>query len=180
MVLAGGCSRPEQARPDTAHVTVEGGGALPAALAGRWISRQDGWELDIEPDSRIASAVISLGRVRVVPGRTTTAPTRGETQAVFTPGPWMAYYVPGTRELTVKIVMDHVRIEMAGSILEGSSTDVFTGPVAPTNDTWQTQWTTFTRYTARTPDNVSHNLSSDPLNGEIRPLVFDRVVTSLP
>ncbi|MBN1510653.1 MAG: hypothetical protein JXB13_01435, partial [Phycisphaerae bacterium] len=84
-------------------VSIEGGGRFPAVLAGRWKSDQHGWDFAFEPDGRISSAVISLGRVTVVPGRTSTVPTQSGDQAVFTPGPWTVHYEPDTRMLTVKI-----------------------------------------------------------------------------
>jgi hypothetical protein len=171
-IVLGGCSRP---LTGSVKVVVEDGGEFPRFLVGRWRAAQYGWEFEFGPDGRISSAVISLGRVRVVPGQTTTMPTRSGDQAVFTPGSWTVLYAPSTKELTVKITMDHVRVEMAGNIVEGSSTDTFVGPVAPTGRTWQTQWTTFTRYVAHTPDNASFNLSTDPTRGETKPLIFERM-----
>jgi len=174
VILIGGCNRPLADQADTVSVAVEGGGEFPRFLAGRWQAQQHGWEFQIEPDGRISSAIISLGRVRVVPGQTTTRPTRSGNQAVFTPGRWLVHYAPSTGELTVRITMDHVRIEMAGNIVEGSSTDTFVGPVAPTGRTWQTQWTTFTRYTGRSPEKAAFDLSTDPTYGETKLLTFEK------
>jgi hypothetical protein len=79
----------------------------------------------------------------------------------------------------VEIIMNHVRVEMGGNILEGSSTDTFVGPVAASNRTWQVQWTTFTRYVAHTPDGASVSLSTDPLYGETKSLTFERTNDSV-
>jgi hypothetical protein len=116
MPVVGGCHRPQQDRAETVRVMVEGGGAFPNSLAGRWRARQHGWEFQIEPDGRISSATLSLGRVHVVPGQTTTMPTKSGHQAVFTPGLWTVHYAPDTRELTIRVTMKHVRVEMAGNI----------------------------------------------------------------
>ncbi|MCL5279829.1 MAG: hypothetical protein M1376_07995 [Planctomycetes bacterium] len=172
--LTGGCSRPLQEPADDTTVIVEGGGPFPRSLAGRWQASQHGWEFELTPDGRIASAILSLGRVRIVPGKTTTMPTRGGHQAVFTPGPWTVHYLPGTRELTVEIIMNHVRMEMGGTTLEGSCTDTFVGPVAASKRAWQVQWTTFTRYLAHTPDGAVVNLSTDPTYGETKSLTFEK------
>ncbi len=173
-VLIGGCSRSLQKPASDVKVIVEGGGKFPSSLAGRWQASQHGWEFEFKPDGRIASAILSLGRVRVVPGRTTTTPTKSGHQAVFTPGPWTVHYIPRTRELTIEIIMNHVRVEMGGNTLEGSSTDTFVGPVDPSNRSWQVQWTTFTRYLAHTPDGASINLSTDPTYGETKSLTFEK------
>ncbi len=171
---AGGCGRPASTRVDPMVVTTEDGSAFPASLAGRWKASQHGWEFVIEPDGRIASAILSQGRVKVLPGQTTTVPTRTGEQAVFTPGPWVVHYDAGTRILTVKIAMDHLRVPMGVNVLEGSSTDVFSGPVSASTDTWQVQWTAFTRYTAHTDENQSVDLSTDKTYGETQSLVFTK------
>ncbi len=176
LTVLAGCRQPLEQPSRSVTVIVEGGGVFPPSLAGRWQADQHGWEFVVEPDGRISAAVISLGRVRVVPGRTTTVPTTSGGQAVFTPGDWTIHYIPATRELTVKIAMAHVRVEMGGNIVEGSSTDVFEGPVAPAGDTWQVQWTMFTKYAGRTPGGASRDLSTDPVYGETKSLTFTRVV----
>jgi hypothetical protein len=174
VALMGGCSRPLHEPASDVKVIVEGGGPFPRSLAGRWQASQHGWEFEFAPDGRISSAILSLGRVRVVPGKTTTMPTRSGDQALFTPGPWTVHYIPSTRELTVEIIMNHVRVEMGGNVLEGSSTDTFVGPLDAPNRTWQAQWTTFTRYLAHTPDGASVNLSTDPIYGETKSLTFEK------
>ena len=174
-LLLTGCRQPAGERAGLVNVVVEGGGGFPESLAGRWRASQHGWELVFELDGRLSSAVIGLGQVRVVPGRTTTVRTKTSEPAVFTPGEWTVHYVPATRALTVKITMAHVRVQMAGNLLEGSSTDVFAGPVSPAADSWQTQWTTFTNYQARAPDKTAFDLSTDPVYGEVQPLTFTKL-----
>ncbi|MGE5297163.1 MAG: hypothetical protein ACM3VT_20250 [Solirubrobacterales bacterium] len=173
-MTAGGCGDAQNKRTQSAAVTAKSRSAFPAALAGRWRSDRHGWEFVIEPDGRISSAVISLGRVTVLAGQTTTAATKEGGQATFTPGPWTVDYDAATQMLVVKIVMTHVRVPMGPSILEGSSTDVFTGPVAPTSDTWQAQWTAFTDYKAQTGENKSIDLSTDKTYGDAQTLVFTK------
>jgi hypothetical protein len=180
LLLLTGCNRPVDDPAVGVKAVVESTQELPDFLAGRWTADQHGWELVFERDGHISSAVVSLGRVRIVPGRTTTMPTRGGSEAVFTPGPWLVHYESDTRVLTVKITLDHVRLEMAGNILEGSSTDVFAGPISPAGDTWQAQWTTFTHYTAHTPESTSFDLSTDPVYGETKPLVFQKTTGPQP
>lgn len=174
-LLACGCHRALDNQGRSVDVTVEGSKGLPAALAGRWKADTDGWELAFAPDGGIESAMISLGRVRVIPGQTTTMPARGGGQGVFTPGRWTVHYAPSSGQLAVRLVMDHVRVEMAGNVIEGSSTDVFAGPVDLAAGTWQTQWTTFTRYTGRAPGKLPFDLSTDPTYGETKPLTFRKV-----
>jgi len=176
----GGCSRPVSRPAGAVDVMVEGPGAFPTTLAGRWQASRDGWELELEPDGQIAAAIVSLGRVRVIPGKTTTVPTVSGHEGVFTPGPWTVHYTPETRELTVRITLSHVRVEMAGNILEGSSTDTFVGPVDLVAGTWQTQWTTFTRYVAQTPDHQLIDLSTDPNCGETQSLTFRKAPARQP
>jgi hypothetical protein len=168
----GGCNRHLN---DGVKVVVEGQQEFPASLAGRWKADRQGWEFVFEPDGRISSAVIAFGRVSVVPGRTTTTPTRTGAQATFTPGPWTVYYEPATQELTLRIVMDHVRVPMGENVVEGSSTDVLSGPISSETGVWQVQWTTYTRYTAKAGEGPAADLSTDSTYGETQPLTFTRI-----
>jgi hypothetical protein len=174
-LVAGGCHKPLDRQAAGVDVVVEGNKTFPGDIAGRWKADEDGWEFVFSPDGRILSAAISLGRVRVIPGQITTVPTRSGDQAVFTPGPWTVDYAPDSNQLTVKIAMSHVRVEMAGNTIEGSSTDIFAGGIHPAEGTWRTLWTTFTKYTGHTPDKPSFDLSTDPTYGETKPLTFRKV-----
>ena len=173
-LAVGGCGRSAGTRVDPVQVTTENGSVFPASLAGRWKASEHGWEFVIGPDGRIASAILSQGRVQVLPGQTTTVATKTGEPAVFTPGPWAVHYEPATRLLTVKITMDHVRVPMGVNLVEGSSTDIFSGFVSPAGDTWQVQWTAFTQYTARLADGNSVDLSTDKTYGETMSLVFTK------
>ena len=179
ILLMVGCHRPLGNRPESVSVMVEGDGEFPGWIAGQWQAERHGWEFVFEPSGRISSAVISLGRVPVVPGQTTTRPTRGGGQGVFTPGPWTVHYDPQAKELAVKITMEHVRVQMNDNVLEGSSTDLFTGPIS-TDGVWEAQWTSFTRYTAQTAEQPSFDLSSDQTYGQTESLVFQKVVAPAP
>lgn len=172
VLMPTGCHRSLNTGAEAVTVVIEGGGRFPASLAGRWKADQHGWEILFTESGSIASAVISMGRVPVRPGQKATVPTRSGGQGVFDPGLWTVHYAPSTKQLTVRIVMDYVRVEMGGNTLEGKSTDVFAGTVSGAEGTWQAQWTTFTNYTATTPENVSFQLSTDPLYGEAKPLTF--------
>ena len=173
--LAGGCRGGLDGTSDDVKVVIEGGGPFPEALRGRWQADRDGWQLVFAADGRLSAAVISMGRVEVRPGARTTVPTRSGGQGVFDPGLWTVYYTPATQELTVNISMDYVRVEMGENTLEGKSTDIFAGKVAPAEGLWQAEWTTFTDYTARTPQGHSFKLATDATYGESKLLTFRKV-----
>jgi len=168
---------PPNARGEEAvKVIVEGGGQFPESLVGTWRAPDEGWEFVFEPNGTISSAVISLGRVRIKPGQTTTVPTITGGQGVFKAGQWSVHYVPVTRELTVKIVLESLRIEMGDNILEGKSTDVFVGTVSQTADAWQTEKTSFPQYTAHTAEHPTFELSADPVYGDVETITFEKVL----
>lgn len=175
-LVLGGCAGSEGKSQGAESVTsvTEDGSPFPVSLAGRWVSDQQGWELVLTPDGRVASAIIGFGRVRIVPGQTATVPTQAGGQAVFTPGRWVVHYDPAARMLTVKIAMDHVQVPMGVNTLEGSSTDAFTGLVSQNMDTWQADWTAFTDYKARTKEGKSVDLGTDDTHGQTQRLVFTK------
>jgi hypothetical protein len=174
IIASAGCRSPETGSGDSVQVIIEGSRAWPASLVGRWKADQHGWEIVFDSAGRITSAVLSLGRVEVTPGHRTTVPTRGG-QGVFEPGPWTVHYVSATSQLTVKLVMDHIRVEMADNVLEGRSIDTFSGTVSESDGIWQTQWTAFTRYHVHAAQDGDVELSTDPMYGEARPLTFQKV-----
>lgn len=174
MAALPGCQNPsaQPQRQQTVHV--EGGSAFPPSLAGAWKADRDGWEMVIEPDGHISSTVISLGRVRVTPGKSETLATVEGGEGLFEPGEWTVHFDPGTGNLTVKIVMSHVRVGMAEAVLEGASTDTFTGPISPADSIWQVQWTNFSDYFLQMPDGSVSELATDATVGETNPLTFER------
>lgn len=174
-LLLAGCRSPKGGVGADVQVVVEGGGAFPAALAGRWQADRHGWEFVFGTDGRITSAVLSLGRVEVTPGARTTVPTRGGGQGTFDPGTWLVHYEPATQQLTVKIVMDYVHIEMAGNVLEGRSIDTFSGPILAADGLWQVQWAAFTQYQVRTAQGDNADLSTDSTYGQTQSLTFQKV-----
>lgn len=157
------------------NVVIEGTGTFPASAAGRWRADRDGWEFVFDAEGHIVSAVLGLGRVEVTPGHAVTVPTRSGGESVFEPGPWIVHYVPQSRQLTVNIVLDRVRIDMAGTILEGRSTDVFSGALQPDANVWQVQWTAFSHYTVQAPGQAAQELSTDETYGETKALTFQKV-----
>ncbi|UCD50254.1 MAG: hypothetical protein JSW27_22335, partial [Phycisphaerales bacterium] len=91
------------------------------------------------------------------------------------PGEWIVHYVPQSRQLTVNITLDHVHIDMAGTILEGNSTDIFAGAIQPDESVWQVQWTAFSHYTIQAPGRPTQELSTDETYGETKALTFQKV-----
>jgi hypothetical protein len=175
LLAVGGCHGGAEDSQNGVKVVIEGGGTFPETLAGRWRSNRDGWQLVFERDGRLSAAALSLGQVEVAAGQRTTVPTRSGGQGTFDPGLWTVHYVPDTRELTVKLSMDHVRIEMGNNTLEGKSTDIFAGKVALSEQLWQAEWTTFTDYTVYTPERRAVKLATDSTYGEVKLLTFRKV-----
>jgi hypothetical protein len=173
-LLSAGCHSATETAPGV-NVVIEGPGTFPASVAGRWRADRDGWEFVFDSEGHIVSAVLGLGRVEVTPGHAVTLPTRSGGESVFEPGQWTVHYVPRTQQFTVNIALDHVRIDMAGTILEGRSTDVFSGAIAPADGVWQVQWTAFSRYTVQAPDQPPQELSTDETYGETKALTFQKV-----
>jgi hypothetical protein len=175
LLLSSGCHTTMDSAPSGVSVVIEEHGTFPSALAGRWKADRDGWEFVFAPDGQIVSAVLSLGRVEITPGQPMTLPTRGGGEGVFEPGEWTVHYVPGTRQLTLNIILDHVRIDMAGTVLEGATTDTFSGAISPDDGVWQAHWTAFNRYTIQTPGQPAKALSTDETYGETKALTFEKV-----
>ena len=173
VVAVSGC--PRAYRDEGVSVVVDGGGRFPAALAGRWRADRDGWEFVLGSDGRIVSAVLSLGRVEMTPGQKVIIPTVSGGEGVFEPGEWTVYYEPEASELTIKVALDHGRMEMGEAVLEGSTIDILSGVISAADGMWQVQWSAFNQYTVSGTDQPATALSTHPERGETKALIFQRV-----
>ncbi len=186
MAFVGGCP-PKDEGPDNGTVVdgndaasmmtvvVEGGQPFPEELAGTWRADRDGWEFVIDPNGSLSSAVISMGRVRIQPGRTAVVRMVNDGQGRFEPGPWALVYDPASRLLTIHIEIKELRVEVASNLITGKSRDTFVGSITPDGNTWAVVWTAFPDYQASTDGGAT----AKPLNtdeyGIEHQLVFDKV-----
>lgn len=168
-----GCQGPVKQKP--VEVTIEGGGKFPGFLAGRWEADEGGWQFLFEPNGIISSMVHSMGRVELEPGKTARVPMKMGKKSIFEPGEWIVDYESATRILTVKIELKHFYTEIGTGTIKGSFSDVFIGPVSEDKLIWNANWTTFLKSTSHTPENPSVDLSTDPIYGESRDIVFRKV-----
>jgi hypothetical protein len=157
------------------EVIIEGGGEFPESLAGVWRADKNGWEFVFEPDGKISSAVITLGRVRMKPGEVTTVPMKMGGKGIYEPGEWMLYYIPVDRELMVKISLKNFHVELGKDSLEGKSTDIFNGPVSKDGKLWQVNWTSYFDYVAHTSQHPDFIITEDPNRGISQTLIFQKV-----
>ena len=162
-------------RSSGVEVFIEGGGEFPQSLVGTWRANKDGWEFVFEPDGTISSAVISLGRIRMKPGQTSTVMMKNEGKGVLESGKWSVYYVPADRELTVETSVKNLRIEVGNGVLGGKSTDIFVGKVSEDGKFWLAEWASFADYVAHTSEYPNFHFSEDPNSGIVKSLVFEKV-----
>jgi hypothetical protein len=172
--LLGGCQSSSADRAGV-KVIIEGDEQFPEFLVGIWRADRQGWEFVFEPDGTISSAVISLGRIRLKPAEVTTVPMKLGGKGTFEPDQWMVYYIPATRELTVKIALKRFNINVGSNIIEGAGTDIFIGPISQDGNLWQADWTSFPEYKAHTDVYSNFDLSVDPNYGITNTLTFEKV-----
>lgn len=174
-VLLLGLDGCEDANKDVEAV-VEGGGRFPGFLVGRWKADEHDWEFVFEADGTVSSALVSIGRVRMTSGQTSTFATRGGGRGVFKPGDWSVAYEPSTRVLEVQIVLDHFYMEMDQDVVEGSSTDMFTGSVSQDGTEWTAAWYSFPKYIVYLGStSEQRELPVDPNDNPRDYLVFKKV-----
>ena len=168
-----GCQELSRDKKKAVEVIIEGGGEFPQFLVGRWKTDKYRWQFVFEPDGTISSAVLNMGGIEIIPGQTTTLPTRGGGEAIFKPGLWMVQYDPQFRELTVEIVMDYIHFEMGPSLLEGKAKDVFIGEVSQDGKTWRADWFGFPDYMAYTSQ--TKRLTVTPEESFLGTLTFEKL-----
>ena len=175
--LLGGCGS-SAGNKSGVEVVIDGDGRFPAFLVGRWQADKGGWEIVLEPDGTISSAVISLGRVRMKPGQVTTVPMVLGGKGVFEPGQWTVQYSQERRELIVEIVIAHFRTELGDSVLQGQTRDFFIGQVSADGRLWWADRFSYPKYIADTKKHSNYELPSDPNDNPKGSLVFQKVIES--
>lgn len=160
------------------EVIIDGDGQFPDFLVGTWRADEGGWEFVLEPDGTISSAVISLGRTRMQPGRVTTVPTQLGGEGVYKPGVWTVQYSHESRELIVEIVIDQFRVELGDNMLHGRSRDFFIGSVSKDGQLWWAERLSFPEYVVNTRKYHNFKLPFDPEDNPREGLLFQKVAES--
>ena len=130
--LLSGCQDPGRG----VEVIITGDGQFPDELVGKWVDEKEDWEFVFEPDGRISTSVIALGKVRIVPGEVTRFPTRFGGKGIFEPGLWTVTYHPESRELAVEVVIEHFLQDVGNQSIEGSTPELLVGPVSADGSRW--------------------------------------------
>jgi hypothetical protein len=169
-----GCPLRVVERPSV-EVIVDGGARIPDDLVGVWRADSGGWEFVIEQDGTISSAVVSLGRVRLEPGRRTIVPMKMGGKGVFKAGQWTVHYSYERRELTVEITIEDFRVELGEDVLKGSTMDLFTGNVSPDGRSWWANRFSFPQYVADTKEHRDFELIVDPNETPPEEILFQKV-----
>ena len=146
------------------EVIIEGGDSFPPYLVGTWVDERQRWQFTFQPDGQISNIVHSMGRVSLEPGKVKKIPMRFGGTSIYEPGQWVVIYNNDNKYLTVQIVLEYMYAEIGDGIVEGSSVDIFSGPVEDKEPIWLVDWISYPEYTAHTEKypNFSLRDKNDP------------------
>jgi hypothetical protein len=114
---------------------------FPDFLVGVWEANEFNWGFKFEPDGKISKLTHTMGvPINVAEGGYDSENKENKSSGTFVLGPCNANYDPKTGILKVSIILDYYRIEIPTGVLEGSSKDLFEGPVSEKDLTWKTNW----------------------------------------
>jgi hypothetical protein len=156
-------------------VTIDGIGQFPEYLVGTWKAEEGGWEFVFEPDGKISSAIASIGRVKLQPGRTTTVPMQTGGKGVYKPGTWSVQYSHKQRELVVEIAIDSFRVELGKDVIQGRTRDFFVGSVSEDGKSWWADRLSFPEYVVDTKTYHNYKLPFDPKDNPRESILFQKV-----
>ena len=141
---------------------------FPSLPVGSWKADNAGWELNFDDAGAITAMKHYFVSVPIdMEQRGAYEQLRGEAYGIYLLGPCTAQFEPATRELKVKIIMDHFRVELPIGVGEGTMTDTLTGPVGPQGKTWEVNWHSLVQF--EDVDTV------DPNGIKPKPLTFTRI-----
>lgn len=163
---------------DGVEVTIDGIGQFPDFLVGTWKATEGGWEFVFEWDGKISSAIVSIGRAKLQPGRKITVPMQMGGKGVYKPGLWTVQYSHQQRELIVEIAIDRFRIELGDDVIEGRTRDFFVGSVSADGKSWFADRLSFPEYVVDTEKFHNYKLPFDPKDNPRESLLFQKVPES--
>ncbi|MFH1371993.1 MAG: hypothetical protein ABII09_12010 [Planctomycetota bacterium] len=141
--------------------------AFPESVAGLWeaelLAPIAKWDIDFEPDGSIKWIYHALaGRINIEEGGTES--NTEDSYYVFVMGPCEARYIPSTRTLKVKIIVDYFIMNIPAGKIEGRQEDYFEGPISEDGYTWGTQWRSFRWIKGGPPPDINYmRAAPDPL-----------------
>jgi len=171
-VTFSGCQSPAG---NGVEVTIDGIGQFPDFLVGTWKAEEGDWEFVFGPDGKVSSAVASIGRVKLLPGRTTTVPMQMGGKGVYKPGPWSVQYSHEQRELVVEIAIDSFRVELGNDVIEGRTRDFFVGSVSADGKFWWADRLSFPEYVVDTDKYHNYKLPFDQKDNPRESILFQKV-----
>ena len=146
--------------------------AFPESMVGVWeakVSSLGKWGIKFEPDGSINKIIHSLaGAVNVTEGGV-SAEGPEDSYYDFVMGPCEAGYIPETRMIKVKIIVDYFIMKVPIGEFEGRIEDYFEGPVSEDGKTWKANLLSFGWVKGATPPDINL-IKANP-----EPLVFTKL-----
>jgi len=147
---------------------------FPESMVGVWevvVNEYSGskWGIKFEPDGSINKIIHSLaGPVNVTEGGV-SAEGPEDSYYDFVMGPCEARYIPETRMIKVKIIVDYFIMKLPADELEGKIEDYIEGPVSEDGKTWKANWVSLGWFEGADPPPI------DILKANPTPLVFTKL-----
>jgi hypothetical protein len=177
-LLAASLSGCRYSAGNSVEVTIDGVEQFPDFLVGIWKAEEGGWEFVFEPDGKISSAIASIGRVKLQPGRTTTVPMQMGGKSIYKPGPWSVQYSHNQRELIVEIAIESFRVELGDDTIQGRTRDFFVGSVSADGKSWWADRLSFPEYVVNTDKYHNYKLPFDPKDNPRESILFRKAPES--
>ena len=103
---------------------------FPKFLAGTWQGDQLGWELVIEPNGSISSAVVAFGQTWMEPNKKLDVKGQGGGHGTYEAGDFTIEYDTESREITVSLDLKDIYMHMVKAELKGSIEYLISGTVS--------------------------------------------------
>jgi hypothetical protein len=123
--------------------------AFPESMVGVWavvLNEDSGskWSIKFEPDGSIKKIMHYVAGPVIIPdgGAAGNGPDPN-TYFIFALGPCGSRYMPDTRTIKVKFIVDYYIMKLPGGELEGRLEDYLEGPVSEDGKTWNVKWWSF-------------------------------------
>ncbi len=103
---------------------------FPEFLSGTWRGDNMGWELVIEPNGSISSAVVAFGQTRMEPNKKKDIQGKGGGHGAYEAGDFVIEYDTENREITISLELKDIYMYMVEAELKGSIEYLISGTVS--------------------------------------------------
>ena len=135
-------------------------------IAGTWKAEKEPWQVTINKDGKVTSAVIQLFEAKLKPHHMAMIKMRDGSKSYLETGDFLLIYDNEDKEIEVVLDITKIDVHYKDQYLQGNKKIIFSGGISDDMNIWNTEMLQIFDYGPRFP--------MDPNVPDIRPVIFKK------